>query len=104
MKLSDYAMYGALLVALAVIVISFYRLNRDNDDFNLLDLVMENGRVSRIAFAFMLTLFVTSWITIKLTIDGKMTEQYLFVYGGLWVTPIVSKMFSTNPPADKEKP
>lgn len=104
MKPTDYILYAILAVAAALILISFYQLNRDRDDFNILDLIMENGRVSRIAFAFMLTLLVTSWIIVKLTVDGKMSEQYLFVYGGLWIAPVVAKLLSNNPPADKDKP
>lgn len=93
---SDNILYAVLAVAALLVILSFYRLNRDCEQFNLLDLLLENGRVSRIAFAFMLTLFVTSWIIIKLTIDGKMSEGYLVSYGGLWIAPILTKMFSTN--------
>ena len=102
---TDYVLYAVLAIAAALILISFYRMQADPDvKFDILDLIMENGRVSRIAFAFMLTLLVTSWIIVKLTVDGKMTEGYLIAYGGLWVAPILTKMFSNNPPADKDKP
>ena len=63
--------------------------------FDLFDLITENGRVSKLAFAFMLTLGVTSWIMIRLTLDGKMTEGYLGGYGALWIAPIIAKLFNT---------
>ncbi len=92
--MSDYFLSGFLLTFLAVLGISFYRLQKDaTNDFNLFDILMERGRVSRIAVAFMTTLVITSWIMIKLTVDGKMTEGFLMSYGGMWVAPIIAKMF-----------
>lgn len=97
MKTTDIVMYTLLAVIIAGIAISFYRYQKNPaNTFNILDLLMENGRVSRLAAAFMATLLVTSWVMIKLTIDGKMTEGYLMAFGGMWIAPIISKMFATN--------
>lgn len=94
---TDYYMYGILALFTAAVGASFYRLHKDSSsDFNLFDLLMEGGRVSRIAVAFMVTLIVTSWIMLKLAIDGKMTEGYLVSYGAMWVAPIIARMFATN--------
>lgn len=94
---SDYYMYGILALFTALVATSFYRLQKDkSNDFNLFDLLMEGGRVSRIAVAFMVTLIVTSWIMLKLSIDQKMTEGYLVSYGAMWVAPIIARMFATN--------
>jgi hypothetical protein len=100
MKYTD----GALLIIALTIAWSVYRANRNSDEFNLIDLLMENGRVSRIACAFLTTLVVTSWIMVTLTATGKMTEGYMVAYGAMWVTPIVAKLFSTAPAADPVKP
>ncbi len=59
---------------------------------------MEGGRVGRLACAFMVTLVVTSWIMVRLTLDGKMTEGFMIGYAGAWVAPIIAKLFS-GPPA-----
>ena len=94
---------AALLIMALVIAWSFYRAHRSDTGifakFNLLDLLMENGRVSRIAFAFMATLVVTSWVIIRLTISGKLTDVIFGAYLTAWVAPIVAKMFSNQQPA-----
>ncbi len=90
---------AALLIVALVIAWSFYRAHRSNDgtfaNFNLLDLIMENGRVSRLACAFLATLLVTSWVIVRLTIESKLTEGYFIGYGGMWVAPIIARMFGT---------
>ena len=96
MKTTDVVMYVILAVIVLGIVVSFWHQHVSGNAFNLFDLLMENGRLSRLAAAFMLTLVVTSWVMIKLTIDGKMTEGYLMAFGGMWIAPIISKMFATN--------
>ena len=69
---------------------------KEGNSFNLLDLLLENGRVSRIAVAFNVALVATTWVFIKLSIDTKMTEGFMLAYGGMWVAPIISKMLSNN--------
>ena len=84
---------AALLIVAMVIAWSFVRAHRDKTNtFNLLDLLMENGRLSRIACAFMATLVVTSWVIVKLTIEGKLTEGLFGAYVAAWVAPIVAKL------------
>jgi len=69
---------AALLIVALVIAWSIYRAHNDESNtFNVLDLVMENGRLSRIACAFMATLVVTSWVIVRQTSDGKLTEGRL---------------------------
>lgn len=89
---------AALLVGLLLVVWSVYRAQKDPAfQFDIFDLLMENGRVSKIAVAFMVTLAATTWILLRLTIDGKLTEGYFASYGALWVAPLVAKLFSTPP-------
>lgn len=91
-----------MLVVLGVgtlaMLITFWRAHRDSlIQFNAMDLIMENGKVSKIALAFMLVLAVTTWIMIDLQINGKMTEGYLTTYGAMWVLPLVAKVvFNKN--------
>ena len=89
---------AALLIVALVIAWSFYRAHKSDKgvflQFNLLDLLLENGRVSRIACAFMATLVVTSWVVIKLTIENKLTDVIFGAYLTAWVAPIVAKLFS----------
>lgn len=95
---------AAILILTLVISWTFYRAHRKADfAFNLFDLVMENGKLSRMACVFMGAFAVASWIVIRLTVDGKMTGEIFAAYGGIYVAPIIAKLFSSNPPA-KETP
>jgi len=86
---------AALLIVALAIAWSFYRAHRNPETtFNLFDLLMEHGRLSRIACAFMATLVVTSWVIVKLTVEGKLTEGLFGAYVAAWVAPIVARMFS----------
>jgi uncharacterized membrane protein len=88
---------AALLIVTLMLAWSFYRAHKNPMlQLDLFDLVMSDGRVSRIAVAFMVTLCVTSWIMVRLTLDGKLTEGYFTGYGVMWIAPIVAKLFSTN--------
>lgn len=91
---------AVLGIFMLLITWSFYLAQKDpNISFNLFDLIMENGRVSRIGFAFIVALLVTSWVLIRVARDGKMTDLLYAAYGAMWVAPIVAKLFSPAPPA-----
>jgi hypothetical protein len=87
-----------LLIFVLILLWSFYKAQKDPATaFNLFDLMMDHGKVSKLALAFLTTLGLTSWIMVRLTTDGKLTEGYFMAYGGMWVAPIVAKMFSAPP-------
>lgn len=91
MRLTD----AAMLLLLLALCWSFYRAQKDPANvFNLFDLVLDGGRISKVSVAFMTTLCVTSWIMLRLTLDGKLTEGYMTSYGLMWVAPLVAKLFS----------
>ena len=95
---------AALLIIALSVAWSLYRAHRDRlVNFDLLDLLIEHGRVSRLACAFLFALGLTSWIMVRLTIDGKMSEGYLGLYGTMWVAPIVAKMFGNMPAVEPPK-
>lgn len=95
----------AILGIVAVAIIwTIYRAHRDSSfHFNLFDLLMENGKVSKISVAFMLTLGFSTWLMLHLTLHGKMTEGYFTTYGALWITPLVARVIfgKTNGEAPK---
>ena len=91
---------GAVVLFTLAILWSLYRAHKDRNGmryFNLFDLLMENGRVSRIGCVFMTALIVSSWLIIDLQVHGKMTEGYFGLYIAAWITPVVAKLFSTPP-------
>lgn len=90
---------AALLIFALMLMWSFYRAQKDPaTSFDLFDLIRENGRLSKIAVAFMVLLGASSWIMIRLTLDGKLSEGYFALYGTMWVGPVIAKMFSAPPP------
>jgi len=82
----------ALILGLVVIAISVWNAQKNNVSFDLFDLIIENGRVSKTAVAFMLVLLVTTWIMIVLVYRNGMTEGYLGIYGSMWVAPLVARV------------
>ena len=94
MKLAD----ATLLIGFLVLAWSFYRAQKNqNFSFDLFDLVMENGKLSKTSVAFMATLIVTSWVMLRLTLDGKLSDGIFMGYGAVWITPLVAKLFSVPP-------
>lgn len=86
-------MLTILLIGAGLVAWSFWHAQRKPDfDFDAFDLVMENGKVSKIAVTFMVAFAVTTWILIDLQLKGKMTEGYLTVYGGMWVAALVARV------------
>ncbi len=89
---------AAILIVALVIAWSFYKAHIDHAfTFNLFDLVMENGRLSKVSCLVMGAFVVHTWIMVRLTFDMKMTEGYLTIYGATWVAPMLARMFSTGP-------
>lgn len=88
---------AALLIVVLLIAWSFYRAHRRTDFvFNVFDLVMENGKVSKMACVFLGSFAVSSWMMIRVTLDGKMTEMLFAAYGAIWVAPIITKLVSNQ--------
>lgn len=85
----------ALVLAL-LIAYSFYRAhqNQSMKEFNIFDLIMENGRVSRLACIFIATWVVFTWAVVKAVL--KNNYEQLPLYGTIWAIPIVAKMFTSS--------
>ena len=90
---------GALVIIL-IVVLSVYRAHKNpNVDFNALDLIMQNGRVDRIACITMGTWLALVFVFIGTYLDNKMTEGLYTAFGGLCFAPLIAKMFSTSQPS-----
>lgn len=86
---------AALLIVSLMIVWSFYRAHRNSEfSFNVFDIIMEGGRVSKTSCILMGSFFVISWIMIRLTLDGKMSEGYLGLYGAVCFSPVLVRIFT----------
>jgi len=83
---------GPIYAVLALLVGWFlYRAHRDPaTSFDLKDLLMENGRVSKIAVAFMVTLGTSSWYVVHEALEKQLTDTGFGLYLATWVAPIVA--------------
>lgn len=92
---------AAFIITILGIIWSIYRLHKSpNVDFNILDLLMENQRVSKVSCLVMGAFFVTSWIMVDLQANAHMTEGYLGLYAGAWVAPLIARLM--NPAVDTQ--
>lgn len=85
-------MHLILAAGFAVILITFWLAHQSNSSFNALDLIMEDRKVSRVAFAFMLVLGVSTWVIVDQQIKGRLSEGIFGLWIASWVTPLVAKM------------
>ncbi len=91
-----------LIGTAGIITFSLYRAHCNPENaINLVDLVLENGHMSRLATAFMVSFALSVWLMVDLQLHGKMTEGYLMAFGGIWISPIIAKLVfnKAEPPA-----
>ena len=99
----DGALAGFLLVALgALAVLLRFHADPARQNFDLSDLWMENGRVSKISVFIVGAFLVTSWVIVHLTFADKMTEGYFTIYVGAWIAPIITRIIKGASPTEKE--
>lgn len=97
------ALIVALLVALAVMV-SLRRMHNDpSSTFDLRDLLMENGRVSKAAAVMMGSFAATTWFFVYYAITGRMTEGYFALYTAAWIAPVVARLIKSNGSAQQQE-
>jgi hypothetical protein len=90
-------LHAAFIIAVLAIIWSVYRLHQIPDNnFNIIDLLMEGGRVSKVSCIVMGAFFIHSWIMVDIQAHGKMSEGYLTIYGATWVAPLLARLFMTQ--------
>lgn len=96
------------MVWLLFIVVLFainilYKKHKDPNqpNFDLTDLLMEGGHVSKTAVFLCGSYILTTWMMMRLTINGKMTEGYFSIYIGAWIAPILVKILKGDPEPPK---
>lgn len=80
-----------LVIGVIVIGLSFWKAQQ-RPDFNMLDMLMENGKVSRIAFWFMAAGAVSTWVIIDLQIKSKLDPTMFGLWLTAWVGPLIAKL------------
>lgn len=84
----------AILVTGAVLVVwSFWHAQRKPGfDFDMFDLIMENGKVSRLALWYNLAGAVSTWVVVDNQVKGTLTEGLFGLWLGAWVGPIIARL------------
>lgn len=97
----------ALLVALAValaVAITLRKMHADpTSTFDLRDLLMENGRVSKAAAVMMGSFVLTSWVLAYCTLTDKHVEVIFGLYIATWVTPVLARLIKANGSAQQQE-
>lgn len=91
------ALFGIVVLLLVWIL---YRLQKNEADYksvDLVDLIMENGRVSRIGVTWCGAFVVMTFGFVYLLVHDKLDAGYVTAYTGAWVAPIIVKMFAGGP-------
>ena len=86
-------MVVVLVMGIGLFALSLWRahINPENN-INLIDLFLQNGRMDRAATVFMLAFALTTWVIVDLEIHSKLTEGYLGLYSAAWVGPLIAKV------------
>ena len=86
-------MLTILAISAGLIVLSFWHAQKNPEfHFDVFDLLMENGKLSKISLAFMLVLAVSTWVIVDLQIKGKLDNGMFLSWLAAWVTPLCAKV------------
>jgi hypothetical protein len=92
------------LVFFIICIFIFYHKDKTHPQFDITDMVMEGGHVSKTAVFLVCSFILTSWMMVYLTIDGDMNPGYFSIYIGAWIAPIMAKIVKgpSVPPEDEK--
>jgi hypothetical protein len=92
MHIGGYDVSGLIYAGIVIIAALFLiRAHRDPDNpFDLFDLLKINGHVSKVAVAFLTTLFTSSWYVVHEALEGQLTDTGFAAYLAAWVAPILA--------------
>jgi len=86
-------MLAILVIGAVLVAWSFWHAQRKPGfDFDAFDLIMENGKVSRLALWYNLAGAVSTWVIVDLQMKGKLTEGMFGLWLGAWVGPIIARL------------
>lgn len=86
------AIFAIVLLIICYIV---YRWNKDSENpFELKDLVMENGKASKLAFTWLGSFLIMTYGFVHMIIHNTLTDSYAALYSATWAAGIGLKMFA----------
>jgi hypothetical protein len=93
--------YVLLAIMVLVAAVSIYRYEKNpSNNFNLVDLLLEDGRLSKWSLIIMLAFAIHSWALVVWVLRFSASTQDFLAYGGVWITPLIAKMFVPKTPSD----
>ena len=82
-----------LALGAAIVLLSLWKAHHNPKfHFDTFDLIMENGRVSRLALWYNLAGAVSTWVIVDLQMKDKLTEGMFGLWLTAWVGPIIAKL------------
>jgi hypothetical protein len=94
--------YSGFIYAGVMLIVAFvlWRLHRNpNNNIDMTDLLQINGRVSKIAVAFLTTLFTSSWYVVHEALEKQLSDAAFAAYLAAWVAPIVAAILKGDTPS-----
>jgi hypothetical protein len=93
-----------LWISVLGIAYSFIIAARRKDfRFNPFDLLMENGKLSKVSCAFMLAIGISTWVILKLLDQEKLTEGFYIAFLGTLVVPLLTKIIADANKSSEKK-
>lgn len=78
---------------IAIIVFLFWYAQRDNaNPINVADLVVEDGKLSKVAVMMFGSFLATTWVLIHLELNARLDVGLFGAYLAAWVAPIVTRI------------
>lgn len=94
MEIDLVGIIGLLIVVLLWLIL--YRLHHDRRTaFDLTDVLMENGRVSRQALIEVGAFLATTWVLIHQEFKNVVTDWYVLAYGSFWILKGAMRVWKT---------
>ena len=83
---------GAIALILVVVMVALHRSkSADRNDFDLTDLIMQNHRIDKVAFVYMVAFAALTWLLLYFGMRDKLTEGFLTAYCTSVFGPIAIK-------------
>lgn len=89
---------GVLLLVIILAYVWFFLCasKRENNNFDMIELFMEDGKASKWATILLVAFTIHSWVLVSWVMNGAATLADLATYGTTWVAPILAKMYFTK--------
>jgi hypothetical protein len=90
-------MHAVLAIGALLIMFSFWRAHKNHGiDFDLLDLLKQNGRASKVSVIIMGAFIMSTWVVANRELSGTLTADFFGLYLAAWVSPLITLLATSN--------